>query len=55
MLSDSAGQAPLLPASSIPPGLIELDDVLPMNVDYVRCAEILERIMPRLKEWVDSR
>lgn len=51
MLAESCAQAPLLPGVTVPAGVINLDTIIPMAVDYAACADRLERIMPLLKKW----
>lgn len=55
MLADSCAQAPLKPGVATPPGVLSLDRIVAMKVDYARAAEQLELLMPMLKEWVDRK
>lgn len=55
MLAESCAQAPLSPGMTVPEGVVSLDDVVPMDVDYAATATRLEEIMPYLKEWAESR
>ena len=55
MLAQSCAQAPLNPAVPVPNNVVALDGIVPMQVNYAESAEILERIMPRLKEWVSQK
>lgn len=51
MLAQSCAQAPLRPNVSTPPGVLSLDGIVPMNVDYNAVAERLDKMMPLLKQW----
>lgn len=54
MLAASCAQAPLDPAVAVPDNVVSLGGLVPMKVDYATCAEVLQRIMPRLDKWVVS-
>ncbi len=55
MLAESCAQAPLKPGVKTPSGVLSLDRIASMKVDYARTAEQLERLMPIMKEWVDRK
>ena len=55
MLAPSCAQAPLDPGVDAPGNVPALDGIVAMRVDYETSAAILERIMPRLKRWVEQR
>ncbi|NIA16073.1 MAG: extracellular solute-binding protein [Nitrospiraceae bacterium] len=54
MLAASCAQAPLDPAVAVPDNVVSLGGIVPMQVDYATCAEVLQRIMPRLDKWVNQ-
>jgi len=54
MLADSCAQAPLNPTVAVPDNVVSLKGIVPMNVDYATCAEVLQRIMPQLDKWVNQ-
>ncbi|NUM55147.1 MAG: extracellular solute-binding protein [Candidatus Hydrogenedentes bacterium] len=53
-LAASCAQAPLSAGVKATPGVITLDGVAPMRVDYAAVAARLDAIMPELKAWADS-
>ncbi len=54
MLAASCAQAPLTPGVPAPPGILPLDTVKAMRVDYGKVADRLDALLPRFKEWVDA-
>ncbi len=54
MLAASCAQAPLDPAVAVPDNVVSLGSVAPMNVNYATCADVLQRIMPRLDQWANQ-
>lgn len=54
MLAASCAQAPLSPGVKPGPGVISLEAIVPMRVDYAATANRLDSIMSELKTWVDS-
>jgi len=55
MLAESCAQAPLKPGVAAPPGVLSLDQIVPMKTDYTRAAEHLERLLPMLNEWAEKK
>lgn len=55
MLAESCAQAPLTSGVTVPRGVVSLDRIVPMRVDYGASAEQFERLMPALKEWVERK
>lgn len=55
MLAASCAQTPLRPDIEPPAGARPLTAIASMDVDYAKCAERLERLLPDLKTWVDRR
>jgi iron(III) transport system substrate-binding protein len=51
-LAQSCAQMPLLPNAIEVPGVISLEKIVPMKIDYAQTAQKLEEIQPFLKEWV---
>ena len=51
-----AAQMPLRPGVPIPPGVVPLESLKPMPVDYTTLAGLLEKLSKGyLKEWVDRQ
>jgi iron(III) transport system substrate-binding protein len=55
LLAESCAQAPLTPGIVVPPGILGIDKIVPMRVNYATAAATLERILPWLKEWVEQK
>lgn len=54
MLAASCAQAPLSPDVTAAPGIVSLEGVVSMRVDYAAVAARLDAIMPELKVWADT-
>lgn len=55
MLAESCAQVPLQVGVAAPPGVLSLDQIVPMKTDYARAAEHLERLLPMLNEWAEKK
>jgi len=54
LAKSEAAQMPLRPGVPIPEGMVSIQDLTPMKVDYVELAPLLQRLSRGfLKEWVD--
>lgn len=53
LLAESCGQAPLTPGTAAGGAALNLDQIVPMKVDYAATARRLEALMPALKEWLE--
>ncbi len=54
MLAKSCAQMPLHKGVQVPKGIPQLDNIIPMKVDYNKAAGKLEKIQKTLKKWVEQ-
>ena len=53
-LAISCAQIPLIIGTEVPDIVPSLDHIIPMKIDYLQTSEILEKIQPWLKQWVEE-
>jgi iron(III) transport system substrate-binding protein len=51
-MAEKAAHMPLGSGVKAPAGVKAVSDLVPMAVDYARLGEVMERIQPRLRQWV---
>ena len=53
-LAISCAQMPLIKGTKLPEGIPSLDAIIPMKIDYEETSDMLQKMQPWLKQWLEK-